>query len=123
MAMISRAAGCATGAAMVFCIPQVCVRMGVKQQPLNGSRASLNGVPKSDSNRSMAHRGHTGVEGQSVKACGILAALIVLIWLVLAYLIQDALSALVLPVLLLAAGAVTFFVGRSMAKAHAGSGG
>jgi hypothetical protein len=69
----------------------------------------------------MAHRGHTGVEGQSVKVCGILAALIGLGWVVLAWLIQEAASAIVLPMMMMAAGVITFLIGRGMAKAHAGS--
>jgi drug/metabolite transporter (DMT)-like permease len=71
----------------------------------------------------MTQRGHTGIEGNSVKVCGILAGVIGLIWVVLSYFIQDLTSALVLPILLLVAGVITFLVGRSMAKAHAGSGG
>ncbi len=69
----------------------------------------------------MAHRGHTGVEGQSVKACGILAALIGLIWVALAFLIQEGASALVLPAMMIAAGVITYLIGRGMAKASAGS--
>ena len=69
----------------------------------------------------MERRGHTGVEGQSVKVCGVLAAIIGIIWVVMAYLIQDAASALVLPIVLLVAGVITFLIGRSIAKVHAGS--
>jgi hypothetical protein len=61
------------------------------------------------------------MEGQSVKACGVLAAIIGLIWAVLAYLIQEGASALVLPIILFATGIITLLIGRSMAKAHAGS--
>jgi hypothetical protein len=53
--------------------------------------------------------------------CGILAALIGLGWVVLAWLIQEAASAIVLPMMMMAAGVITFLIGRGMAKAHAGS--
>jgi hypothetical protein len=67
----------------------------------------------------MADRGHTGTEGRLTKACGMLGAIAGLGWLVVAYVVSGALSALILPVVLIAAGVVTFFVGRSVARAHA----
>ncbi len=68
----------------------------------------------------MAYKGHTGVEGQSTKRGGIFLLLVGVIWSALAFLLD---GGLLLPVLIGVVGLLTFLVGRSMAKAHNGTGG
>lgn len=69
----------------------------------------------------MTQRGHTGVEGQLVQVIGVLAGIIGLIWGILAFFFQEAGSAVVLPAFVAVGGIITFLVGRSTAKANAGS--
>ncbi len=64
----------------------------------------------------MAQKGHTGREGESAKVLGKIAAVIGLVWALLAYAFSDGTYILVLPVALILAGGMTFFVGRNFAK-------
>ena len=64
----------------------------------------------------MAHKGHTGREGESAKTYGGIAAAIGLVWALLAYFFSDGSYILVLPLLLIIGGGLTFFVGRGSAN-------
>lgn len=64
----------------------------------------------------MAQKGHTGREGESAKTYGGIAAAIGLLWALLAYFLSDGSYILVLPIILIIVGGLTFFVGRGSAK-------
>ena len=66
----------------------------------------------------MSLKGHTGREGEAVKIFGKIAAVIGLVWALLAYALADGAYILVLPVILIIAGCLTIFIGRSQAKAR-----
>ena len=69
----------------------------------------------------MENRGHTGQEGGATKMGGGIAAGIGLIWAAVIYFTAETLGGLWLPLLLIAAGALAFFIGRGMARESRGN--
>lgn len=81
---------------------------------MHAARLTIN--IRSITNPSMAQKGHTGREGELAKTYGGIAAAIGLVWALLAYALSDGSYILVLPLILIIGGGLTFFVGRGSTK-------
>jgi hypothetical protein len=66
-------------------------------------------------------RGRTGREGVSLKSFGGLAAIVGLLWALIAFFSSEGFSPLILPLLILAVGGLLFWVGLSMGRHAAGA--